>query len=690
MAYNDQISKEQGAFKISEAFTDHELDIIQTEIGESGIEVIERMLRIQGDAFRKSSYILHSEGRINWTGDQLQFDSDARANDIILRLLQTEDANGAVKPRTIDLKIIGHISTNSEQTFNTIDMANGDLLYLELDRDQVFAAASGSGEVNHLELHNAVGGLSIYTGATVKKVNLSSSSGMPAIEMDSTGFNGSFCIPLAMRVDWTDDIDTYQDIWWIPHGIRWPANVRSTVGAVIVQGFETLPSVFVRNITEFNQAITDLTSTGGIICLQNNITIDSQITVPADVHIFGRSASGAGSNPANIIMATGGQLIMSDRSRLWNVFIAATSLYGTSGTAEDNTLVKVVGQNVSLEKCWFQLNNASGSARCIDFEGSDGRAIQCTFENSFSGNVAFYFSTGGAGNIHRDSSKHGAGTLWTVGTWEQYQTSTDEFHSGGINESDTYKLFGAIPPVGSIIAINQGYYNSTQTALTGVNLGYMKGANLSNGNWKFCDGSALNDSQSNIWIGSGRYLPKLNDDRFLMGKVLNSGTVKGGDNSMAHTHRYDHSHGNTGNSSAKFSTNTTYTQVSVLNTSHTHAPGSLFAYITDWGSGNDSWVLRAVAGVNFTGNRRLTATGQTGSYASSTGLGTQVGGTTGGAVGLAPYFNASDLNKTPYSNTKQLDHYHSTSATGSISTLAASNTNNIPLYLVCWYYIRVK
>lgn len=690
MAYNDQISKEQGAFKISEAFTDHELDIIKTEIGESGIEVIERMIRIQGDSFRKSSYILHSDGRINWTGSQLQFDSDARANDIIFRLLQTEDVGGSANPRTIDLKMIGDQTTNGEQIFSTIDMANGDLLYLELDRDKVFAAVSGAGEVNYLELHNAVGGLSTFAGATVKIINLSETSGMPELEMDSTGFNGSFCIPLAMRVDWSDGIDTYQDIWWIPHGIRWPANVRSTLGAVIVQGFETLPSVFVRNITEFNQAIADLTSTGGIICLQNNITIDSQITVPADVQIFGRSASGLGSNPANIVMVTGGQLQMGDRSRLWDVFIVANSLYGTSGTAEDNTLVKVVGEAVSIEKCWFQLNNLSGVARCIDFEGSDGRAIQCTFENSFAGNVAIYFSTGGSGNIYRDIIN----TLWVAGNTDEHQTSTDNFHSGGYTEEEVYKLKGAIPPVGSIIAINQGYYTTNNNTLwKPINLGYRGGSNLTNGNWKFCDGSALNDPQSPIWVGANRYLPKLTDSRFLMGRSASSGdgaSSAGGSNSHSHTLSGS-------NTVPSVSLTTSATIAAFINASyneytnlqHRHGAGELVADIAHYSS---SQVIYRRLTNSFTGNYLFG--GMTGESSGSWGsnYSTGVAGWTGNAVtgSFAATWNVNwaFLNSRQNSHSHTAHHSHSN---GTISGTAVSvANNNLPLYLSCWYYIRVK
>jgi len=92
-------------------------------------------------------------------------------------------------------------------------------------------------------------------------------------------------------------------------------------------------------------------------------------------------------------------------------------------------------------------------------------------------------------------------------------------------------------PEGSIMAWLPGYFtNGSNGGYTGISI------SLSD-NWKLCDGSALNDSQSTIFNGAGRYLPQLTDDRFLMGDVTGSRGGTGGSSTMAHTHTGpSHSH----------------------------------------------------------------------------------------------------------------------------------------------------
>ena len=86
------------------------------------------------------------------------------------------------------------------------------------------------------------------------------------------------------------------------------------------------------------------------------------------------------------------------------------------------------------------------------------------------------------------------------------------------------------PPVGTIVAWIHGYFgNGSNGSFTPVSISLPA-------NWKLCDGSALNDPDSPIFNGAGRYLPNLTDDRFLMGDIAANMGAVGGDNAMAHTH----------------------------------------------------------------------------------------------------------------------------------------------------------
>lgn len=68
-------------------------------------------------------------------------------------------------------------------------------------------------------------------------------------------------------------------------------------------------------------------------------------------------------------------------------------------------------------------------------------------------------------------------------------------------------------PVGTIVALVNGYFTD------GSNGGFTSVTVSLGDRWKLCDGSELNDSESPIFNGSGRYLPNLTDNRFLMGST---------------------------------------------------------------------------------------------------------------------------------------------------------------------------
>ena len=127
-------------------------------------------------------------------------------------------------------------------------------------------------------VENGINGGSSVVGKTAKKITISSASSLPAIIADMDTSAGTYSsntvnIPLFIRYDWTDST-SHQDLWWIPHGIRWPVGTQSVVGGVVVSGINALPNYFVANKAEFKQALTNLSGDGGIIVPTVPITID--------------------------------------------------------------------------------------------------------------------------------------------------------------------------------------------------------------------------------------------------------------------------------------------------------------------------------------------------------------------------------------------------------------------------------
>ena len=93
-------------------------------------------------------------------------------------------------------------------------------------------------------------------------------------------------------------------------------------------------------------------------------------------------------------------------------------------------------------------------------------------------------------------------------------------------------------PEGSIIAWAGGYFTNGANAgythvLGAANSGDAVNALLNPRGWYVCNGGLLNLAASTIFNGAGRYLPNLSDSRFLMGST--AGDI-GGNNSSAHTH----------------------------------------------------------------------------------------------------------------------------------------------------------
>ena len=403
MAYDTPIPPNQGAVKISEVFTDRALDVIKTQIGESGIKVMEQLVRITADALRRINYILYSPGTVNWTGTAIEQNNTATpsATNIIFRILQTEDVGGVASPRYVDLVLTGDQTAAAEQLFKSISLNNGDVLYLELDRSLVLAAG------NTKNLHNGIavidGGFgSIFTGLTVKKRNIS--TGLPPLDaQEGASPTNTFTIPLAMRVDWTDGTDSFQDIWWIPHGIRWPMGTRSTLGAVIVSGLDHYYSRVVASQAQLIQAITDLTTGGGIILAKAPITLNTPITIPDGVILVSRSNKYSTAE-GGLTLTTGASITLASGAKLFNCDIEA----GSGFSATTDSLVIMSGNKAEVRDCNFKLAYALAvnTPSCVKITGNlFNRIYNCTFTLvSASTSVGIKYSAGtGATNSDTDS-----------------------------------------------------------------------------------------------------------------------------------------------------------------------------------------------------------------------------------------------------------------------------------------------
>jgi len=112
----------------------------------------------------------------------------------------------------------------------------------------------------------------------------------------------------------------------------------------------------------------------------------------------------------------------------------------------------------------------------------------------------------GTGAVDTDNIPEGSTNLYFN------DKTTDDLPEGSNN------FYGV--PIGTIVALIDGYFTD------GSNGGFTSVTISLGDRWKLCDGSELNDSESPIFNGSGRYLPNLTDNRFLMGST-SPGTAGG-------------------------------------------------------------------------------------------------------------------------------------------------------------------
>lgn len=209
---NPDIPLNQGAVKLSEVATDRAQTIANIPANQDALSAYESLQSVVGDLLSRVSLFLTSQqgypstagpGSVVWSGTNITFSS---ATSIVVKIIQASSGIAT------DLVLL-YGASNGTTAFNTISIPNGQILYIELDRSNL----TGS----NLILENAAGGGSINPGKTVKVA-----SSLPtAINTSGSNGQGTMAIPLAINIAGS--------ILWIPHGIFWPINTSSPLGAVI-------------------------------------------------------------------------------------------------------------------------------------------------------------------------------------------------------------------------------------------------------------------------------------------------------------------------------------------------------------------------------------------------------------------------------------------------------------------------
>lgn len=118
------------------------------------------------------------------------------------------------------------------------------------------------------------------------------------------------------------------------------------------------------------------------------------------------------------------------------------------------------------------------------------------------------------------------------------KTYTDLLSGAGVSQDDL--TYGFVP-VGAVLAYVPGYFTDGANAgftpqLVSANTIAAVNALLNSKGFYVCNGAALNDALSGIFNGSGRYLPNLTDDRFLMGDTVAGGIGGANASDISHTH----------------------------------------------------------------------------------------------------------------------------------------------------------
>ena len=370
MTYDGNVPAPQGAVKLSEIVVDRDQAVIDVQSGDSSIVLVEQLRGVITDLLMRNNYMLHSEGIIDWdSAGNLAFNDTGVLNNIIFTVLQTP----ARTARNVNLVMQATLGANDATHFNTIALANDELLYIEIDRSLLLANQTGT-----ITLANAVGGGSLVSGQTVRKISLA--SGIPALFSPKVGTPTTLFIPLCWRHDWGG---TNKDLLWIPHGIRWPQNTQSTLGAIIVRGLEIYPSAFVTTKAELKNAFTYIVGlTGGIVCVSQSFAVDEVISIPAGVTLLGRTSLDSTANLSMLTMTSTGGFTMGARARVKDLFFNCQSGFGQT---TDRVVLTASGGRGVIDNCAFTFANTATAgtygAIGVQFASNFNRVLGCKFNS---------------------------------------------------------------------------------------------------------------------------------------------------------------------------------------------------------------------------------------------------------------------------------------------------------------------
>lgn len=322
---------------------------------------------------------------------------------------------------------------------------------------------------------------------------------------------------------------------------------------------------------------------------------------------------------------------------------------GTSDGTKDFSISALTVGGTLTANGNVNIGNASSDDLTVTASLASSLAIKTTFSYDIgSATLGLRYAFFGSNDSAAKSVKVAAGvvgtsytlTLPTTAGSAGQATVTDG--SGGLSWS-----YGLVP-VGSIIPWIGGYFtNSSNGSFTNVLANTVANVNtlLNSSGYYVCDGSALNLAASSIFNGASRYLPNLTDSRFLMGSTAAGST--GGSNTMAHTHSVT-------------------SNVSVSNHSdHTHSSGT-FQSAVSYSSSHIRFKVNATTG--FTADYKVTATGISGSSDSTS------------------VSDAVDVQGDSGGSNSTLTH---SVTNNSVTSGAASNDENRPLYLSVFFIMRV-